>query len=52
VLRASSTGVAPAVASTASFRSAVKVGLKVRVLINQAQVGTCYLAGVSNAVRS
>jgi len=52
VLRASSTSVAPAVASTASFRSAVKVGLKVRVLINQAQVGTCYLAGVSNTVRS
>jgi plastocyanin len=52
VLRASSTAAAPAVASSATFRSAVKAGLKVRALITQAQVGTCYLAGVSNAVRS
>lgn len=52
VLRASSTAAAPAVASSATFRSAVKARLKVRALITQAQVGTCYLAGVSNAVRS
>ena len=52
VLRANSTGVAPTVVSSAAFRSTIKARLRIRVLITQAQAGTCYLAGVSNAILS
>jgi len=52
VLRANSTGVAPTVVSSAAFRSTIKTRLRIRVLITQAQAGTCYLAGVSNAILS
>lgn len=52
LLRASSTGIAPTVVSTAGFRSAIKTGLKVRAIVTQAQAGTCYLPGTSNVVRS
>jgi len=52
LLKASSKGVAPAVASAASFRSSVKTGLRIRVTLAQAQVGTCYAAGLSNTIRS
>jgi plastocyanin len=51
-LKASKTGVAPAVVSVASFRSTVKTGLRIRATIAQAQVGTCYAAGLSNTIRS
>ncbi|HET7129012.1 MAG TPA: hypothetical protein VFJ93_08055 [Gaiellaceae bacterium] len=51
-IKASTKGVAPAVASTASFRSTIKTGLRVRVTLAQAQVGTCYAAGLSNTIRS
>src|SRR5436305_737093 len=46
VLRANSTGVAPTVVSSATFRSTIKARLKVRIVMTQAQAGTCYLAGV------
>jgi len=51
-LKASKTGVAPAIASVAAFRSTVKTGLRVRATMAQAQVGTCYAAGLSNAIRA
>jgi plastocyanin len=51
-LGASTAGVAPTVMSTATFRSTVKTGLRVRVVIGQAQVGNCYLSGISNTILS
>jgi plastocyanin len=38
--------------TTASFRSAVKTGLRVRATLSQAQTGTCYAPGLSNTIRS
>jgi plastocyanin len=51
-LKASKTGVAPMVVATASFRSTVKTGLRIRTTMAQAQVGTCYAAGLSNTIRA
>jgi plastocyanin len=51
-LKASKAGVAPAVVSVAAFRSTVKSGLRIRVTMAQAQVGTCYAPGLSNTARS
>jgi len=51
-LKASKTGVAPAVVAVASFRSTVKTGLRIRTTMSQAQVGTCYAAGLSNTIRA
>jgi plastocyanin len=51
-LRANSTGVAPTVITSGSFRSSLRSGVRVRVMLSQAQVGSCYLAGISNAIRS
>ena len=52
VLKANSTGVAPTVITSRSFRSSVRGGLRVRTTLGQAQVGTCYAPGLSNTVRS
>ncbi len=52
LLRANTTGVAPSVISSAKFHSGIRAGLHVRVVLGQAQVGTCYLAGKSNTIRS
>jgi len=52
VLKANTTGVAPTVLSSATFRSGLRAKLRVRVVLVQAQVGTCYLAGRSNTIRS
>src|SRR6185437_10973640 len=46
------TGVAPAIVSVSAFRSTVKTGLRVRATMAQAQVGTCYAAGLSNTIRA
>ena len=51
LLRANATGVAPTVISSATFRSTVKTGVRVRAVLGRAQVGSCYLAGTSNAIR-
>lgn len=51
-LRANSTGVAPTVISSASFRSSLRSRVRVRVVLSQAQVGGCYLAGISNTILS
>ncbi len=52
LLRANATGIAPTVISSVSFRSMITSGLKVRVLLPQLQVGSCYLAGLSNTTLS
>lgn len=52
LLRANSTGVAPTVISSVAFRSVVRSGLRVRAVLPQLQVGTCYRPGRSNVIRS
>ncbi len=52
LLRANSTGVAPTVISSVTFRSAVPARVKIRVILPQLQVGSCYLAGRSNVILS
>jgi plastocyanin len=52
LLQANSTGVAPTVVTSAKFRSGLKAGIRVRVVLGQKQVGVCYLAGRSNTIRS
>ena len=43
--------VAGTIVTSASFRSSVRVGWRVRVLLPQAQAGACYLSGTSNTLR-
>jgi plastocyanin len=52
LLQANETGVAPTVITSANFRSSIRARLQVRVLLGQMQVGSCYLAGRSNTIRS
>jgi plastocyanin len=52
LLRANATGVAPTVISSVSFRSAIRPRLKVRVVLPQLQVGSCYRPGRSNVILS
>ncbi len=52
LLRANSTGVAPTVISSVSFRSTIRPRLKIRVVLPQLQVGSCYRPGRSNVIRS
>jgi plastocyanin len=52
LLRANSTGVAPTVISSVPFRSSIRARLKIRVVLPQLQVGTCYVAGRSNVILS
>ena len=52
LLRANATGVAPTVISSVSFRSAIRPRFKVRAVLPQLQVGSCYRPGRSNVIRS
>lgn len=52
ILQADTTGVAPTVITSASFRSGIKARQRVRVTLGARQVGSCYLAGRSNTIRS
>ncbi len=52
LLRANSTGIAPTVISSVTFRSSISARLKIRVVLPQLQVGTCYIAGRSNVILS
>jgi plastocyanin len=52
LLHANSTGVAPTVISSVTFRSSIRARLKIRVVLPQRQVGTCYVAGRSNVILS
>jgi plastocyanin len=51
-LKAGTGATAPAVVSTASFRLSLKTRVRLRATLGQAQVGTCYAAGLSNAILS
>jgi plastocyanin len=52
LLRSSTAGVAPTVLSTASFRTTIRSGLRVRATLPQPQVGSCYAPGTSNTILS
>jgi hypothetical protein len=52
LLKANPTGVAPTVVTSARFRSRIRARLRVRVVLGPAQVGSCYLPGRSNTIRS
>jgi plastocyanin len=52
LLQADTTGVAPTVVTSATFRSGIKARQRVRVTLGARQVGSCYLAGRSNTIRS
>jgi plastocyanin len=52
VLRANASGVAPTVISSVTFRSSIRARLRVRAVLGQTQVGSCYIAGRSNIIYS
>ena len=52
LLRANSTGIAPTVISSVTFRSSLSARLKIRVVLPQLQVGSCYRPGRSNMILS
>jgi plastocyanin len=49
-LRANASGVAPTVISSVTATAKVKAKTKLRIVLPQTQVGSCYLAGTSNAI--
>ena len=51
-LKAGTGATAPAVVSTASVRLTFKTRVRLRATLGQAQVGTCYAAGLSNTILS
>jgi hypothetical protein len=51
-LVAGAAATAPTVMSSATFRSGIRAHLKVRASLGPKQVGSCYLGGVSNTIRS
>jgi plastocyanin len=51
-LGSSTLGVAPTVVSAKVFKASVRARLRVRVLVPQSQVGSCYAFGVSNKISS
>ena len=51
-LTKSTAGTAPTVITSAKFRSRVRTRLRVRITLGSKQVGSCYLAGRSNTIRS
>jgi hypothetical protein len=50
LLRPNTSGVAPTVVTSATFKSTVKARTRIRVLLPQLQVGPSYLPGLSNVV--
>jgi plastocyanin len=52
LLRANSTNVLPTVISSRVFRSTVRSGVKIRLILPQSQAGSCYVADSSNVIRS
>jgi plastocyanin len=52
LLQANTTGVAPTVITSAAFRSGIRAGVRIRATLGAKQVGSCYLAGRSNTIRS
>jgi plastocyanin len=51
-LTTSVAGTAPTIVTSAKFRSGIKAHLRVRAGLGPKQVGSCYLAGRSNTIRS
>ena len=51
-LHSNSTNILPTVISSVAFRSAVKPHTRLRALLPQSQVGSCYRSGTSNVIRS
>jgi plastocyanin len=51
-LKTSKAGTAPTMITSAKFRSLIRTRLRVRITLGPKQVGSCYLAGRSNAIRS
>ena len=51
-LKKSAAGKTPTVITSARFRSHLKARLRVRASLGPRQVGSCYLAGRSNTIRS
>jgi hypothetical protein len=51
-LGASVAGTAPTMVTSAKFRSGLRAHLRVRASLGPRQIGSCYLAGQSNTVRS
>lgn len=51
-LTTSAAGTAPTVLTSAKFHSAVKARLRVRASLGPKQLGSCYLTGRSNTIRS
>ncbi len=51
-LKTSAAGTAPTVVTSAKFRSGIRARLRVRASLGAKQVGSCYLAGLSNTIRS
>lgn len=51
-LRTSTAGTAPTLITSAKFRSGIRARLRVRASLGPKQVGSCYLAGRSNTIRS
>jgi hypothetical protein len=51
-LKTSKAGTAPTMITLAKFRSRIRSGQRVRISLGPKQVGSCYLAGRSNTIRS
>jgi plastocyanin len=51
-LRSNSTNILPTVISSVAFRAAIAPRAKIRAVMPQTQVGTCYRPGTSNVIRS
>jgi plastocyanin len=52
VLRTNPTNILPTVITSRTFGSALRSGLKIRLMMPQSQTGGCYLPGTSNVIRS
>lgn len=51
-LKTSVAGTKPTVVSSVSFKSTLRAGTRVRVMISKAQAGPCYLAAASKSIRA
>jgi hypothetical protein len=50
-LHSNSTNILPTVISSVAFRSTLASRARIRAVMPQAQVGSCYLPGTSNVIR-
>lgn len=51
-LKTSVAGTKPTVVSSVSFKSTLRAGTRVRVMISKAQAGPCYVAAASKSIRA